>query len=126
MKSKPKRNRLTTADLMSAINGLDGRLRTTASELQASISALDAKFTGALDTRTEELKGLIDRRAGDVMNGLHELHSFTEFSLGRLEERQISRMDRRFDLVDKRFDEIDIRFDGLEARLGALEAAAAG
>src|ERR1700692_4674015 len=125
MKNKPKRKRFTTADLMSAIDGLDGRLRATASDLQASINTLDAKFsgaigdlathfTGALDTRTEELKGLIDRRAGDVMNGLHELHSFTEFSLGRLEERQISRMARRFDLVKNRLYQVDIRSDDLE------------
>jgi hypothetical protein len=93
MKSKPKRKRLTTADLMSATNGLDGRLRTMASELQASINALDAKFTGAirdldttfsgaLDLRTEGLKSLIDRRADAVMNGLHELHSFIEAAAG--------------------------------------------
>ena len=138
MKNKPKRKRITSADLLVAIDGLDERQRTTTADLLAAINRLDLKFTGLdgkftaldgkftaldgkfaaldakLDARTEELKGLIAYLTQEMLNGFSELHAFTEFSLAGVQNDVTARMDRRFDLIDNRFDEIGERFGRLE------------
>ena len=143
MRNKPKRKRITSADLLVAIDGLDERQRTTTAELLAAINRLDGKFTaldgkftaldgkftaldgkftaldGKLDARTEELKSLIAHLTEEMLNGFSELHAFTEFSLAGVQNGVISRMDRRFDLMDNRFDEIGERLSKLERRKNA-------
>jgi hypothetical protein len=42
---------------------------------------------------------------GELMNGLGELHSFTEFSLTKVESRLSAQMLRGFDRMDARLNE---------------------